>query len=309
MGAESDAPPAPPAPPTPPTPPTPPPCPSQSPNPKTPSEPVPAPALAPAPAPNNPRPPPTGPLCAPLLPSSDLTLTPLVPHQIYLIRNFLPASLCKTYAAFLSSLPLTTTPGRPKKDEAVRVNDRFQVDDARFAETLWSTTALRELVTERFDGDHDDEYEHEHEPKPETETGDGDAHVHNRLAQTRALWGGIPLGLNPNIRIYRYTEGQFFGQHYDESNALTFLPAGATRAAPARTTWTLLVYLTTCAGGETVFYPEATRAEPRPAALAVAPEVGMALLHRHGDACMLHEGREVTGGEKWVLRSDLVVAR
>lgn len=35
----------------------------------------------------------------------------------------------------------------------------------------------------------------------------------------------------------------------------------------------------------------------------------MALLHRHGEQCLLHEGREVLSGEKWVLRSDLVVER
>ena len=58
-----------------------------------------------------------------------------------------------------------------------------------------------------------------------------------------------------------------------------------------------------------MFYPEPTRADPSPEAISVEPEVGMALLHRHGDCCMLHEGREVTKGEKWVLRSDLVVAR
>lgn len=95
----------------------------------------------------------------------------------------------------------------------------------------------------------------------------------------------------------------------DESNMLTFLPQSATKACPARTTWTLLIYLTTCSGGETVFYPESTRANRNPEPIAVAPEIGMALLHRHGDHCMLHEGMEVTGGEKWVLRSDLVVAR
>jgi len=27
------------------------------------------------------------------------------------------------------------------------------------------------------------------------------------------LWGGEVLGLNPNIRIYRYSKGQFFDQH------------------------------------------------------------------------------------------------
>ena len=43
--------------------------------------------------------------------------------------------------------------------------------------------------------------------------------------------------------------------------------------------------------------------------LAIVPEVGMALLHKHGNDCMLHEGREVTAGEKWVIRSDLCVRR
>ena len=38
-------------------------------------------------------------------------------------------------------------------------------------------------------------------------------------------------------------------------------------------------------------------------------ETGMALLHRHGKDCMLHEGREVLEGEKWVIRSDLCVRR
>ncbi|KAJ5648297.1 hypothetical protein N7490_004669, partial [Penicillium lividum] len=247
-----------------------------------------------------PPPSPTGHPSAPLLPTADLSLVPLVPDQIYLIQNFLSSSLCKTYASFLASLPLTTTPGKPKKDEAVRVNDRFQVQDARFAEMLWSGTALKELVTTRFAEDEevyneDGEYE--------------SLSLEDLAKRAKEVWGGEPLGLNPNIRIYRYSPGQFFAQHYDESNSLTFLPQSATKASPARTTWTLLIYLTTCSGGETVFYPEPTRADRNPEPISVVPEVGMALLHRHGDHCMLHEGMEVTSGEKWVLRSDLVVAR
>lgn len=144
------------------------------------------------------NPTPNWPPLRPLLPAADLHLVTLVHDQIYLIRNFLPASLCKTYASFLSSLPLTTTPGKPKKDEAVRVNDRFQIEDARFAETLWGGTALRELVMERFD-----------EEESSYEDGDEQARAHKR-AET---WGGQPLGLNPNIRIYRYSAGQFFAQH------------------------------------------------------------------------------------------------
>ncbi|KAH1444361.1 hypothetical protein KXX68_008403, partial [Aspergillus fumigatus] len=94
----------------------------------------------------------------------------------------------------------------------------------------------------------------------------------------------------------------------DDSNVVAF-ESPQHKLQQARTTWTLLVYLTNCTGGETVFYPEPTGANRNPEPIAVAPEVGMALLHRHGERCLLHEGREVTEGEKWVLRSDLVVAR
>jgi len=170
-------------------------------------------------------------------------------------------------------LSLTTTPGKPKRGEATRVNDRFQVDDPAFAERLWKETALHDLV---------ESYEN------------------------KSVWGGEVLGLYENIRIYRYKPGHFFDQHYDESKKVDF---GEVRTK-AKTTWTLLIYLSICEGGETVFYPEAaTRKGSQPEPIVVGLETGMALLHKHGDDCLLHEGREVIKGEKWVLRSDLVVAR
>ena len=92
----------------------------------------------------------------------------------------------------------------------------------------------------------------------------------------------------------------------DDSNTLTF-SSPSHPSQPARTTWTLLIYLTTCSGGETIFYPDSTRGSRNPEPVSVAPVTGMALLHRHGDRCLLHEGSEVSDGEKWVLRSDLVV--
>lgn len=56
-----------------------------------------------------------------------------------------------------------------------------------------------------------------------------------------------------------------------------------------KTTWTLLLYLTSeadgCRGGETVFFPNDRRVAKEE--VAVAPETGMALLHKHGDDCML----------------------
>jgi hypothetical protein len=127
--------------------------------------------------------------------------------------------------------------------------------------------------------------------------------------QRQDLFGGEILGLNPNIRIYRYSEGQFFDQHYDDSNTFMF-PKEDGSSVPAKTTWTLLLYLTTCGGGETVFYPDPpSRKAAPPPPVEASPEVGLALLHRHGKECMVHEGREVTQGEKWVIRSDLCVKR
>ncbi|EFE43958.1 hypothetical protein TRV_01281 [Trichophyton verrucosum HKI 0517] len=230
---------------------------------------------------------PNWPALRPLPPTSDLCLTPILPSQIYIIRNLFSSALCKTYISFLTSLPLITTPGRPKKDEALRVNDRFQVDDASFAELLWSGTGLKELVcSSASQSDNEDDGE-------------------------KVDWDGEVLGLNPNIRIYRYTKGQFFGQHYDESVQVMH----GTPPVKGRTSWTLLIYLSTCSGGETAFYPEPGpgskkgKAQSQPEPVVVGMETGMALLHRHGDECLLHEGREVTGGEKWVIRSDLVVRR
>ncbi|PYI07447.1 hypothetical protein BO78DRAFT_396318 [Aspergillus sclerotiicarbonarius CBS 121057] len=245
---------------------------------------------------------PNWPPLRPLLPSTSLTLDPLLPDQIYLIRNFFPSTLCKTYTSFLSSLPLTTTPGKPKKGDAVRVNDRFQIQDDTFAEILWSQTALKDLVLNVAD---DEEGEYFDEEDGGGGNGGEDMEKEKDVKET---WGGEPIGLNGNIRIYRYSKGQFFAQHYDDSNTLTFPSPGRPPRA-ARTTWTLLIYLTSCEGGETVFYPEPTRTNRNPEPVSVAPVPGMALLHRHGDHCMLHEGKEVLQGEKWVLRSDLVVAR
>ncbi|KAI2028610.1 hypothetical protein LOY89_002537 [Ophidiomyces ophidiicola] len=232
---------------------------------------------------------PNWPPLKPLRPSSQLALHCILADQIYTISHLFPAALCRSYVSFLSTLPLATTPGRPRRGEAVRVNDRFQVDDAGFAGRLWSESGLADVVLRHEEGG--------------------------------VLWGGEVLGLNANVRVYRYTEGQFFGQHYDDSVAVQFAsPEG--QCVPGRTTWTLLIYLTTCTGGETVFYPEpapsskksgskskASKDTARVEPIVVELEAGMALLHRHGDKCLLHEGREVTQGEKWVIRSDLVVKR
>jgi hypothetical protein len=139
--------------------------------------------------------PPDWPPLRPLVPASDLSLEILVPDQIILIRNLFTSTLCKTLTSFMSSLPLETTPGIPKKGDAQRINDRYLVEDKEFARTLWETTALKDLIlgTDEVDT---------HEATPSM-----------TAAEKRTLWGGEVLGLNPNVRLYRYAQGQFFRPH------------------------------------------------------------------------------------------------
>lgn len=150
--------------------------------------------------------PPNWPPFKPLIPPSDLSLQEVVPAQIVTVPNFWPSSLCKTYVSFLSSLPLITTPGKPKKGEAVRVNDRFQIQDPVFAKRLWEETALKDIVLGNV------------------ESEDG---LRMTEEERRSFWGGEVVGLNPNIRIYRYSKGQFFDQHckplFDSAIHLTAL--------------------------------------------------------------------------------------
>jgi hypothetical protein len=310
--------------------------------------------------------PPKWPPLSPLLPSSSLSLIESLPNQILTIPQFFTPTLCKTYVTFLSSLPLTTTPGgfNPKKGNAVRVNDRFQVHDPVFAERLWGETGLRELVLGEGEGEGEGEVEGEGEDEASEKEGKEDREIgeekslnheeeerRNKRERNENLWGGEPLGLNPNIRIYRYTKGQFFAPHYDESNDVSFTTSSpsstntssasasigpkttssstaskttttTTTIIPGKTTWTFLLYLTSsttgCVGGETVFYPDPIHLpgaagkkskQPQPEPFIVTLETGLALLHKHGKECMVHEGRPVMEGEKWVLRSDLVVRR
>ncbi|KAJ3360083.1 hypothetical protein GGF32_008671 [Allomyces javanicus] len=107
----------------------------------------------------------------------------------------------------------------------------------------------------------------------------------------------LPVALNPHIRLYRYVKGQSFGQHYDES---VVTPRGPTA-------FTLLVYLSDAesdglVGGETVFYEG-----KRKVVHSYTPKKGSVLLHRHGDACLLHEAAAVQKGTKYIMRSDVVI--
>ena len=107
------------------------------------------------------------------------------------------------------------------------------------------------------------------------------------------LYGKKPVACNPNLRLYRYSEGQRFGRHVDGAE---ILPRG-------RTEFTVLLYLSACEGGATTFF----RDHEKPDVLfAFAPTDGAVLLHAHGQRCLTHSGAPVTGGVKYLLRTDVV---
>lgn len=90
--------------------------------------------------------PPVWPVFKPPLPVMDLQPESMLDSRVVLIRNFWPKSLCRDYVSFLRTLSLTTTPGKPKRGDAVRVNDRFQVQDPAFASRLWLQTGLQDVL-------------------------------------------------------------------------------------------------------------------------------------------------------------------
>lgn len=168
-----------------------------------------------------------------------------------------PFVMCSACAQWHESTsPSNSRPRLCLYAQAYRDNDRVSVDDASQASSLWRSLGLEAVF--RVQEGHDA--------------------------------CGCATGLNPNLRFYRYSPGQRFGRHVDDS---ADVGGGTTR-------FTLLVYLSTPRGGDTVFHLG------RRKSIAVGPRAGLALLHRHGDACLEHEALAVVAGQKYVLRSDVV---
>lgn len=201
--------------------------------------------------------------------------------QIITIPNFLTSDLCnELIASFEKNLKMETTPLIKSKDYAVRVNDRALVNDIPASLSLWSYLKKVLLRIPQYD---------------------------DELMESVFKEFVHACGLNPQLRMYRYRKGHHFGKHYDESNVCSCGDSSGSNTARGRTKWTLLVYLSGGAefnGGGTIFYGDGRGNAP----LNIHPSKGMALLHKHGDDCLLHEAELVTAGEKWVLRSDVVFA-
>ncbi|KAK2653730.1 hypothetical protein Ddye_013586 [Dipteronia dyeriana] len=211
-------------------------------------------------------------------PKLNLQISPLKDTDLFTVQNFFTSAESKAFIKTAESLGFVHQGSQgPLKGEAYRDNDRISVNDPVLADTIWNAGL-------------------------------------NKLFTDIKIRGKVAVGLNPNIRFYRYKVGQRFGQHIDESVSL---------GDGKRTHYTLLIYLSggckgktksdtnntndsssePLVGGETVFYGSRNKLVAE-----VAPAEGMALLHIHGDKCMLHEARNVTKGVKYLFRSDVVFA-
>ncbi|KAI0363461.1 hypothetical protein BV20DRAFT_958221 [Pilatotrama ljubarskyi] len=204
-------------------------------------------------------------------PKAGLECRAVLEDQILLIDDLFSPEECKAYVKFIDGLPLELTPPK-KRGEAERVNQRMSITSVDFAQRLYTVLAP-----------HLPEF-----PYPAW------------AKRPPGATARAPHSLNSNIRVYKYAPGQYFGPHYDDSVR--------DPETGAKSEWTLLIYLTGSQdgveGGETIFYKD-QRGKPRE---TIVPPLtrGTALLHRHGQDCLLHEGSPVTKGTKYVLRSDLM---
>lgn len=136
------------------------------------------------------------------------------------------------------------------------------------------------------------------------------------------LDGSNPVGCSSNIRLYRYTVGQSFGKHIDESKndegglgvskltVLIYLSGDENSETRQRHPLMGAEYLV---GGETKFYSERIISNKRKIKhtveeelCSVKPAAGKLLVHAHGDRCLTHEGAPVLQGIKYVLRTDVI---
>jgi len=182
----------------------------------------------------------------------------------------------------VESVPLELTPP-PKKGEAQRVNHRLSISTPEFARALFDLFAPH---LPSF-------------PPPPHHTPSGSSSAENENT-VKVPAPRKTHSFNSNIRLYKYTEGQYFGCHYDDS---VRDPLGA----GVHSEWTILIYLSGAedgvVGGETVFYKGTGKKK-----IEIRPPLrrGSALLHKHGQHCLLHEGASVLKGTKYVVRSDLM---
>lgn len=187
-------------------------------------------------------------------------------RNLYIIERVLTASECGSIIKIAESQGAFEHCKSPASPEyAYRDHYRVNFKSQGIADVLWKETELKKAFQTRI--------------------------RHDERIQ------GEAIGLNPNLKIYRYSGREAFGKHIDGSETVY----GADGAPIGRTEYTVLFYLSSTQGGDTAFYDDGGRL-----VASIVPKQGRVVLHRHGDRyCLDHEALEVCSGcVKYVLRYD-----
>eukprot|EP00949_MAST-11_sp_MAST-11-sp1_P000231 g231.t1 len=178
--------------------------------------------------------------------------------DVFEIPLLLSAAECRQIIAVVESTGFVATNQRETRYAAARRNGRLQCDAPALAELLWTRCAG--LFQDMEDGKK-------------------------------------AVGFSHNFRFYKYSPGDAFGMHVDDS---------VDHCGGVKSAFTLLVYLNdNLEGGATVFY-RGSNPKKAKEVLAFLPKQGSALAHIHGPRCMLHEGAQVKSGIKYLMRTDVL---
>jgi len=221
-----------------------------------------------------------------------LRLEDLIPNAVFVARNALSAKECEDWIKYAENSGWDSVAHPATKWIAHRECSRLQKNDWTMAHRLFMR--IQQIVIEA---------------SKQLDIFDKSTRANSSYANKTYQ----PVTCNPNLRLYKYTKGQWFGKHIDDTNKIEWrgvdTPYSATDVAETHTEITVLFYLSTCKGGATRFHlPNSTKKRGRgnDGSVAFTPTQGAVLLHVHGDNCLEHEAEPVADGIKYVLRTDIV---
>jgi hypothetical protein len=110
--------------------------------------------------------------------------------------------------------------------------------------------------------------------------------------------GWSPVGLNERLRFLKYNPGDFFDAHSDGSYVRDYDDIAGPSRRGETSFVTFQLYLNTCSGGGETGFPG-----PDQQVYRVPCKAGSVLLFEH---LLYHEGCEVTSGQKYAIRSDVM---
>jgi len=230
-------------------------------------------------------------------------LETLVPNAVFVARNALSSKECQEWIAYAEDGNRWDAVSHPAtKWIAHRECGRIQKNDwnmsHRLYERIQSTVEMVSPQLGIFD-------------KATLQPNGVKCNSTNKSGSSQPKYK--PVSCNPNLRLYKYTKGQWFGRHVDGTNKIDFNdgdnpPISASDVKEAQTEITVLFYLSSCRGGATRFHlpQQGKRKKGGSSGIAFTPEEGAVLLHVHGDRCLEHEAEPVLDGVKYVLRTDIV---